>query len=362
MPVDTSAPLRDIVADYKDKNAEELYSELEQIPFFMSELKESEEENPTVEALRALAYEGEPWEVADNFRVQGNECFKQGKYKDAAQFYTQALDQKTERQVINVKCLGNRAQCHLEMKNYRKCITDCTRVLDIEPDNTKAWFRSAKAFLLLDKVDESLVCCQRGFEYDAENAGLLSIKELATKRKLRLEELRMEAERRQELKENKARTLKLALSSRNLKSKYTITNYDSSNPGNLSCTLESELDPTSTFYFPVLVLYPLSMESDIMQQVDENVTIGSILDQLFTEPPAWANPKEYSVDQLEAYVQTESGGLAKVGRKFTLGKAFATPQVIMVDNMARIYVVPKSKSAAWLKDWNKDAQSKLLRD
>lgn len=361
MPVDTSAPLREILEDYKGKSGEELYSELQEVPFFMNDYKEDDEENPQIEALRALAYEGEPWEIAENFKNQGNECFKQRKYKDAAQFYTQALSQQTEREDINVACLGNRAQCNLELKNLRKCITDCSRVLDIQPENLKAWFRSAKAFLLLDKVDESIVCAERGLEHDKTNEGLLGLKSDAEKRKMRLIQLKEDAERRQEHKELVKRTLELAISSRKLKSKYTITNYDNSNPGNLRCSLENDVDANSTLYMPVLALYPLAMESDIMQSVDESVTIGDIIDQLFTQPPPWAD-SDYAIDNLECYVQTESGGLAKVGRKFTLLKAFSTPNVVMIDNMARLYVVPKSKSSGWLKDWNKDAQSKLLRD
>jgi len=96
MVVDTSLPLRDIAEQYKNKNADEMLADLNQIPFFMTEFKEGDEENPQIEALRALAYDGEPDEIAENFKAQGNDCFKTKKFKDAIQFYTQALDQKLE--------------------------------------------------------------------------------------------------------------------------------------------------------------------------------------------------------------------------------------------------------------------------
>lgn len=362
MSVDTSAPLRDIVNDFRGKNAEELHVELNKIPFFMTEFDENEEENLQIEALRAMAYEGEPWEIANNFKRQGNECFKSKKFKDAIQFYTQALDQKTEKIEINIACLGNRAQCNLELKNYRRCITDCTRVLDLDNSNIKAWYRSAKAFLLLDKADECLACCERGLEVDGVNKSLLHTKLQAEKRSQRRKELAVELQRRKEETEEKARTLQLALAARKFTFKYTISNHGSSNMGDVRPTLEDPLDANSCLYLPVLALYPAAMESDILQSVDENATVVDILEQLFAVPPSWADPAKYSLNHLEAYAQTESGGIAKLGRKTTLRNVFGTPNVIMIDNMARICIIPKSDTPAWIKSWNKEAQLKLLRN
>lgn len=362
MPVDTSAPLRDIVNEFKGKNAEELHGELNKIPFFMTEFEEGEEENPQIEALRAMAYEGEPWEIADNFKQQGNECFRSKKFKDAIQFYTQALDQKTENIDVNVACLGNRAQCNLELRNYRRCITDCTRVLDLDNENIKAWYRSAKAFLLLDKVDECIACCERGLEVNGANESLLSTKLQAEMRGQRLRELALDEQRRHEESELKARTLQLALAARKFKFKRTITNHDSSNLGDVRPSLEDPLDANSSLFLPVLALYPATMESDILQSVDENATVADVIEQLFADPPSWADPTKYSVDQLEAYAQTKSGGIAKLGRKTTLRNVFGTPSIVMIDNMARLCIIPKSDASDWIKSWNKEAQLNLLRD
>jgi len=359
MPVDTSAPLRDIVEEYRGKNADEMLNQLGDVPFFMTELKD--EENPQIEALKALAYEGEPWEIAENFKNQGNDCFKHRKFHDAIEYYTKALAQPTEHREIRLACFGNRAQCNLELKNYRRCITDCCRCLDIDMENTKAWFRSAKAFLGLDKPDEAAVCCERGLEL-GPNEHLDSLLRQAHARQARLAELKQAEERRKEEKLTAERTLKLALGARNIRSKYTITNHDSTNPGDLHAKLESPLDASSTLIIPVLVLYPLSMESDILQEVDETVTISTILDQVLATPPPWADPREYNPASVDVYAQTESGGLAKIGGKTSLGKALGAASVVMVDSMARLYVVPRTEVAGWIKSWNKQAQAQLLRD
>ncbi|ORX79170.1 hypothetical protein K493DRAFT_100969 [Basidiobolus meristosporus CBS 931.73] len=43
----------------------------------MNDLPEDSEENATLLALQSLAYDGTAEEVAENFKNQGNDCFKE---------------------------------------------------------------------------------------------------------------------------------------------------------------------------------------------------------------------------------------------------------------------------------------------
>lgn len=54
-------------------------------------------------------------EVAENFKNQGNECFKQGKkfYKDALVFYTNGLEVFCKDDKLNETLYVNRAACNL---------------------------------------------------------------------------------------------------------------------------------------------------------------------------------------------------------------------------------------------------------
>lgn len=54
-------------------------------------------------------------EVAENFKNQGNECFKQGKkfYKDALLFYTNGLEVFCKDDKLNETLYVNRAACNL---------------------------------------------------------------------------------------------------------------------------------------------------------------------------------------------------------------------------------------------------------
>ncbi|CAJ0753914.1 21402_t:CDS:2 [Entrophospora sp. SA101] len=116
---------------------EDLFKEINKVPLFMTELLEDERE-----------------ENAD-FN-QGNECFKSGKlhYQDAINFYTKALDTDCKDNKMIEACLTNRAAINLEL-----FLNDCAKALKINLKNTKAFYQSAKALYMLDKLDEALGCC-----------------------------------------------------------------------------------------------------------------------------------------------------------------------------------------------------------
>lgn len=360
MALDTTAPLRDILDEYKDKPVEDVLKELNKVPFFMTQMPD--EESPAVEALKAMAYEGEPHEIAQNFRTQGNDCFKTKQYQDAITFYTKALDQNCKDDEIELACLGNRAQANLELKNFRRAINDCTKVLERNPKNVKAWYRSAKAFLLLDRNDEAITCADYGLQVDSSNTDLQTIKDSASKRKQKLWEMQEARRMRQELEDTKKRTMNLALASREFTRAFSESDSDYRKAaGDLKCVLDDPLDATSHLSLPALILYPLKMESDIMQSVSETDSISSLLECLFSQPPAWAD-SDHRLGNLEVYAQTKLGGLAKAPLKTTLAKLFGTkkPDIIMIDDLARLYVVPKNRSSEWLATWDKKQAASQL--
>jgi hypothetical protein len=91
---DTTPALPPALAEFHNRPTEEVLASLNRLPLFMTEYDDTDGaggENVELEALKALAYEGPPLEVAGNFREQGNECFREKKWKDAAEFYTKGL-------------------------------------------------------------------------------------------------------------------------------------------------------------------------------------------------------------------------------------------------------------------------------
>ncbi|KAK9488563.1 hypothetical protein V1527DRAFT_456986 [Lipomyces starkeyi] len=211
---------------YAFEETASLMKDLNRLPLFMTEVDTTDGEggsNLALEALQALAYEGTLFEIASNFKTQGNDCFKSKQYKDAVEYYGKAIaavikkDQtkvessrnnsadigekekiaetfdakeepgtriqdisdnyraKTENEVEKLKelvttCYLNRAACNLELKNYRRVINDCAEVLKLQPLNAKAYYRSARACLAIDKIREAQSCVERGLELEPQSS------------------------------------------------------------------------------------------------------------------------------------------------------------------------------------------------
>ena len=86
---------------------------------FMHSLDPSDmAENLELEALKALAYEGTPLEIAQNFKTQGNEAFRERRFRDALEFYTKGLAAKSEDTQLEANLLLNRAAVNLELRMY----------------------------------------------------------------------------------------------------------------------------------------------------------------------------------------------------------------------------------------------------
>src|SRR5579862_4229993 len=189
---------------------------ISQTPLFMTSLDPTAPQSNTgLEALQALAYEGPPWEVAQNFREQGNDCFREKRWGDAREFYGKALGvlgearQKREKEEkdgsgkdgegeeirkerdIEEICLVNRAACNLELsttpqkphpspsnpppENYRQTTQDCTLALSLNPHNLKAHYRLSLASFSLSHHTQALAQTTHALTLSPTNPSLLGL-------------------------------------------------------------------------------------------------------------------------------------------------------------------------------------------
>jgi tetratricopeptide (TPR) repeat protein len=353
------------MASLRDKTTEEKLAELNKVPLFMTSL----EENDDLEALKALAYEGTSLEVSTGFKERGNESFTGKGYKDAKEFYTKAInilllevrkrqkgvqtetseeDVKKEVEVLEAS-LVNRAACNLALRNYRSCIQDCGHALRINGRNVKAYYRSSKALLALEKIVDADDSCARGLAVEPENKALLEVaREIIQKNELvaakRKKEVEREARRRLE-----AGTLRAALKARNIRTKKTPQPPEMEDAK--IQLVPDPVDPTSTLSFPAVLLYPLHLESDFIKAWNETEPLGHHLDYILPVP--WDKEREYTSMGVECYMETITEGLIKVGRKVTLLKVLSTGNVEVIDEVVKIFVVPKAKAEGWIKDFKK---------
>ncbi|KAI9733831.1 MAG: hypothetical protein M1818_007098 [Claussenomyces sp. TS43310] len=361
------------MAAMHDKTGDEILKDLNKAPLFMTDL----EENDELEAFKALAYEGTPSEVALNFKEQGNECFKAKKWADAKEFFTKGIQvlqgEQRKRASATVKegetpvsadeqeireelaileaSLSNRAACHLKLKNHRSCTLDCALVLRLNPRNLKAYYRSSSALLALQRVAEANDACARGLELDPENVDLRNIADQIVKKHAEIQARRERALQAEQKKRREELLLKTALKARGIRTRRTAQPPEMEDarvqlvpdPG----------DPQSSLIFPTVLLYPLYLQSDFVKNFSELETLGSRLQHVLAEPIPWDRAQEYTYKNVECYMETLTGGLIKVGKSVTLLKVLGAGNVEVVDDVVRIFVVPKAKAGMWIQDFKR---------
>lgn len=99
--------------------------------------------------------------------LEGNELFKIGNFSAATETYSYAISERLNGLTLpeielQTKLLLNRAQCHLNMREYIGAVEDCSRVISIDSSSIKAYVRRAIA-------NENLGCFLKGI-LDAEFA------------------------------------------------------------------------------------------------------------------------------------------------------------------------------------------------
>ncbi|SGZ53827.1 CIC11C00000002775 [Sungouiella intermedia] len=348
------------LSDLVQKTPEEVMTELNRLPLFMSQLDETDGEggeNVGLEALKSLAYDGEPDEIATNFKNQGNDCFKFKQYKNAVEYYTQGLEVECKVDAINVALYVNRAACNLELKNYRRCIEDCKKALLIDEDNVKACYRAGRAFLAVERYDEANQVLQYGLTKDPENKAIQETLRKVEEKEKQIEEKRLKKEREEHQERLRKELLTNAVKLRHFETVKTPRPADYLEDAKLR--LEDPADYESQLIFPAVVLYPTTDEFDFVAEISELTTPLELLEMVLDRPQSWFEDpkhKNFTVKSLECYMETITGGLIKVGKKVPINKALMSDKAKapLFDNALRLYVVPKQDSPEWLSKWNKE--------
>lgn len=225
---------------------------------------------------------------------------------------------------------------------------DCASTIRINPSNVKAFYRSATACLALDKLPDASDACDRGLVLDPNNAALKALRTKITARIQYIESVE-KARREREAKVASERvTLNLALKARNILTRSTDQAPDLEDA---EIKLENAMDPSSTLTFPVILLYPTHSQSDFIKAFSEKDRLDNHLEYIFPLP--WDEKHEFTLENVEAYMETSAGGLIKVGKKMSLGKVLGSGKPEVVDGLVRISVVPKDRSADWIEEFKK---------
>ena len=391
-----------------NKTSAEILASLNKSPLFMTEL----EENDDLAALQALQYEGSPAENAVSFKDGGNEAFREGRWADAREHYgkgiavlvtedrrrrglpvaeaktsveepvpgdqvdvgakidlgreeaqaNDAADTETElrNQRSTLETLyTNRAQANLKLQNFRAAYLDAFSALRLSPRSIKAHFRGARALLSVDRVTDAAELCARGLTLEPGNASLLQVARDIKVRTDAVQRKTREDRERAERKKAESFALRTVLAERGARMRKTDKPPEMEDA---AIRLENPLDKTSKLSFPTLLLYPVDYETDFIKAFGETDTLADHLGYVFPLP--WDKAGSYTADGVECYMETlpdaaagKPRGLMKTGSRVPLGKVLGSGKVEVVDQVVRIFVVPKKASAAWVAKY-KDEISK----
>ncbi|GAA5960779.1 hypothetical protein JCM21900_006870 [Sporobolomyces salmonicolor] len=367
--------------------------------------------NDTLAALQALAYEGDPSEIAEGFREQGNDLFKRRKFRDAMGFYTRALDEVGKDLSIEERrtLWSNRAACNLELSNFGACLRDCSLVLGQTNPNypdrpsassnkttMKALLRSARALSGLEKLPEALDALHRLKVLEEE----IGEKEADVGKRWRDEvEKKMEVKTRKEKEKNEKerrakegeKAIMDALRLRGVifpkpttkvplfhhcPTDVTPPHFDPDSLPRLSSPSIPLLPPpaptnppyapwvapppTTPLTFPVFLLLPLASPPtrDLCLAFHEQATFGDALLSMEHDPVS-----------TQLYLATKQGKVLKIGAKLTLGKVLEAAGRPREGEMERdgwelkegwaleMVGVPKGKEGEdWIQEWKKEVQ------
>ncbi|KAK4130571.1 TPR-like protein [Trichocladium antarcticum] len=388
---------------------EETLADLKKLPLFMTELDDSGD-NEQLAGLQALAYDGTPLENATNFKEQGNDSFREKRWADAKEFYGKgiavlaaeefrrakgitrqvkkaappppppttldtakpdmaevladsagpptaadlidapdtAADTAAERALLETLHV-NRAACHLALRNHRACTLDCAAALRLNPSNLKALYRSARALLATARLPEADDACARGLQLDPANPPLLALAADITAAAARLATQQHADAARATAAGRRAVLLRTALAARGVRLRASGARAPEMEDARVRLAPD-ELDAASAVVFPTLLLYPCHAESDFIKAFSERESLAGHFGYVFPLP--WDRAGEYRVGAVECFVETETGGLVKVGAKVPLLEVLgAGTGVVVVDELVKVFVVPTARVKGWVAEW-----------
>ncbi|KAF1816393.1 hypothetical protein P152DRAFT_121674 [Eremomyces bilateralis CBS 781.70] len=401
-----------LLADAGEKSIDEQLKDLQSHPMFMKSLPN--EPNEFVEALQAMAYEGTRAEVAANFREQGNDCFKTGHWRNAAEFYTKAIDhlingtsedgqksdekgnsapQEEEVEEAEIElprlengepvlspeeekkvehahllaCLLNRSLCNLKLQNFRSASLDARQALVLDPSSLKGYYRVALAHYHLsdpngpsatplDHLKSSKEAANKGLKVHPSDRDLVALSEKLHAREKQMYDKGQKKIQQQQKKFTKTAILKAALTSRGWVIADTGQRHGRPDLEDAEIRLDDPNDPKSELSLPLLVLYPLAAQSDFLKQVSEATKIGEVIGTVLEERPFWDTNAEYAPEATECYAESAKGSMLKLGRKVKLESVLAGGKVVLKDGMLTLHVVPKSGVDSWLEEIRKRRQ------
>ncbi|VVU95196.1 Tetratricopeptide repeat [seawater metagenome] len=116
----------------------------------------------------------------------GNEQFKEGNFKNAIEFFEQAIVSDPDNHIL----YSNRSAAYLSLGNGDLALQDAEKCIELNEDWIKGWGRKGAALHMLGKYEESIKSFNHGLEIEEGNIYLKSGLELVLKDKEKKDSLK----------------------------------------------------------------------------------------------------------------------------------------------------------------------------
>lgn len=257
-------------------------------------------------ALQSLKYDDTtPDERAEEYKLKGNDAlkYKQNKIyvRKAVQQYTLALIEVFEDSKLRAVIHSNRAHAALLLGNFGKALEDAKRCVQLDPNSVKGFFRAAKASYGLRNLEECREFCDKGLGLEPDNDDFKSILK-NIKKSVDAKEAR---ERRLVEARTTTRKYLATIDSRKIKLGPPVMGAGEHFP-KIHDDDESGVEIVTYW---TLFVYPVSMQTDIIEGFDERATLGEQAEEMFGEgapPMPWDGDGNYTRDRLEFYYQSNA--------------------------------------------------------
>lgn len=184
----------------------------------------------------------------------------------------------------------------------------------------------------------------RGLALDPNNKSLQLIAQKIADRKVVVERIAAKKKAEEERAKKEKLLLGTALKARQIRTRKTAQPPEMEGAG--IRLAPDPLSPESMLEFPAVLLYHMDAQSDFIKSFSEMTSIEDHLEYIFPLP--WDTKQEYTINGVECFMETVTGGLIKAGKKLPLLQILSGGKVEVVDELVRIYVVPISKTGKFI--------------
>lgn len=105
----------------------------------------------------------------DEIRLQGNKLFKDGRFKEAVDTYSEAIEESKKTKTPDTRLLNNRATAYLKLEKFEECLHDSEEYIRMMPTCWKGYTRKALALNGLGRKLPALCYAAMAYYCDAKS-------------------------------------------------------------------------------------------------------------------------------------------------------------------------------------------------